>query len=413
MRGVYDLAPVPGSGELWAAHTLLGTDTAQPDLDFESTVFPAVSVLGLDGTWQETLSTDAADVVGIDGAVADIVSGPRRSRSPATGAYALVVDQDSEDLLAIDVGSRVQATLLRPLPGHQPDAVVLSADEREAYVLERNTADVAVIALDRSDGLALAVDGVIPVLAADPMPAPLRLGQHLFFSANSDETPITRNHWVACASCHLEGRSDAVTWQFDVGLRDTPSNAGGTRGTGFLLRTADRTRVQDYWETIDVEQGGRFDPVDQADLLDALAAFVDHALPLPVPPSTDPELVERGRALFESADVGCAECHFGSRLTDSGSGNPDLDLAGTVALHDVGTCADGDKPHLDLDGDPRDACAFDTPSLQGLTDTAPYLHDGSAATLRDVLDRTRGTMGHTEGLSAEDEDALLEYLRSL
>jgi hypothetical protein len=410
-RGAYDLLAVPGAAEVWVAHTLLAVDTPQPSLDFETTVFPAVSVLGGDGAWQQTLSTDAADVVGIDGAFADVVSGPRALAFTPDGAYALLVDQDSEDVLAIDVATRQQAALLRPLPGHVPDGIALSADGAEAYVHERNTGDVAVVAVDRSDGIALSVADVIETLPVDPMPADLRLGQSLFWSANSDQTPITTNHWVACASCHLEGRSDAVTWRFEVGPRDTPSNAGGTRDTGFLLRTADRTRVQDYWQTINVEQGGRFDPVDQAELLDALAAFVDHALPLPVPPRTDPALVERGRGVFVAA--GCPECHSGPRLTDSGAGNPDLDLAGPLTLHDVGTCSADDRAHVDLLGDPRDPCLFDTPSLNGLADSAPYLHDGSAETLRDVIDRTRGTMGDTADLLDDDVDALVEYLRSL
>src|SRR5206468_5812358 len=130
-----------------------------------------------------------------------------------------------------------------------------------AYIDERNTGDIAVVAITRTPGkVALAVAGTIPRLAGDPMPVEMRLGQQLFYSANSDEFPITTNHWVACASCHIEGRSDAVTWRFEQGPRDTPSNAGGTIGTGFLFRTADRNKVQDYFVTINVEQGGGFDP---------------------------------------------------------------------------------------------------------------------------------------------------------
>ena len=88
-----------------------------------------------------------------------------------------------------------------------------------------------------------------------------------------------------------------------------------------------------------------------------------------------------------------------------------------MLLHDVGTCvSSGDFPdvaHDDQDGDARAACAFDTPSLNGVGDSAPYLHDGSAATLHDVLDKTRGTMGDITALSAADEDALVEYLKTL
>ncbi len=421
VRGSYDLAARPGTGEVWVVQQLLATDTAQPALDFESTVFPAVSVLGGDGAYQYTLSTDAADVPGIDGAFSDVVSEPRALQFSRDGDYAFVLDAASEDVLVVDADLGTEVALLRPLPGHLPQGLVVSPDGDTLYIDEANTLDIAVAKIEETDtGVSLRLQpDPIAKLADDPMPAKLRLGEHLFYSANSDEYAITQNHWVACASCHIEGRSDAVTWRFEVGPRDTPSNAGGTLGTGFLLRTADRTQVQDYWQTINVEQGGQFDPDNpaQRELLDAIAAYVNHAIPLPVPPQTDPALVEEGRELFESAEVGCATCHSGPRLTDSGEGNPDLDLSGPIELHDVGTCATDtefdDREHVDIDGEPRAACAFDTPSLNGVADSPPYFHDGSAATLHDTLEMTRGTMGDISGLSEHQITALIEYMRSL
>ena len=418
VRGVYDVAARPDSDELWLPHLLLGTDTAQPALDFQSTVFPALSIVHAGGRYQTTLSVDAQDVPGIDGAFGDVVSGPHALAFTPDGAFALVVDASSEDLLAIDARTGAEAALLRPLPGHQPEGIALSPDGTLAYIDERNTGDVAVVRIDRSAGLALTIDGAaIPRLARDPMPAALRLGQHVFHSANSDEYAITQNHWVACASCHLEGRSDGVTWLFTGGPRDTPSNAGGMLGTGFLFRAAARTRVQDYWHTIEREQGGALDPVLDAALLDALAAYVNFAIPPAVPPTTDPQLVAAGRAIFARADVGCATCHAGPRFTDSGDGNAALDLGGAIRLHDVGTCVTGgawpDTASEDLAGHPRSPCELDTPSLSGVASSPPYLHDGSAPTLRDVLERTRGTMGDISRLSPAELTALIEYLRSL
>jgi cytochrome c peroxidase len=92
-----------------------------------------------------------------------------------------------------------------------------------------------------------------------------------------------------------------------------------------------------------------------------------------------------------------------------------------VLLHDVGTCVTGgtwpDVVHDDIDGDPRPACSFDTPALRGLVDSAPYFHDGSAATLEDVLPfmlQAAASPGATpQTLSASDQTALVEYLRSL
>ncbi len=411
-RGLYDLVARPGSGELWTAHTLLGTDTAQPELDFESTAFPAISVLSADGSFQQTLSTDAQDVPGVDGSFADVVSGPHALELTPEGDYALLVDANSEDVLVVDAERRVERSLVRPLPGKLPDGIVISPDGKFAYVDERGSLDIAVLALDRSSGALTAsvVDQPIPRVAVDPLPATLRLGQALFNSANSSEYPITTDHWIACATCHMEGRSDAVTWLFAQGPRDTPSNAGGVLGTGFLFRTADRNQIQDYFHTINVEQGGHFDATLQAPLLDALSEYVNHALPSPIPPTTDPDLVTRGAAVFTTS--GCDSCHDGSRFTDSGAGNPTLDFAGPVLLHDVGTCVSSgafpDVPHEAVNGDARTACDFDTPSLNGIASSPPYLHDGSAPTLRDAILKMPGAP-----TSDDDVAALVEYLRSL
>ncbi|HEY1814012.1 MAG TPA: di-heme oxidoredictase family protein [Kofleriaceae bacterium] len=424
VRGIYDAAMRPTSDEVWFTHAMLGTDTAQPTLDFERTAFPSISIATGSGAYSVTLSTDAQDVPGIDGSFGDVVSGPHAIAFTSDGSLALMVDTNSEDVLVVG-GDHTEHSLVRPLPGHMPEGIAISPDDTHAYVDERNTGDIAVLDIG-SDGT-VAVDGApIPRLTTDPMPTQLRLGQQLFYSANSDEYPITTNHWVACATCHMEGRSDAVTWKFAQGPRDTPTNAGGMTNTGFLFRTADRNQVQDYWKTIDVEQGGDFDPATQATLLDAIAAYVNLAIPLPVPPATDPMMVARGEELFDDPTVGCSGCHNGPRFTDSGMYDPTLDLtqptcgsppaAPCVLLHDVGTCNTGAYPdvmHDDIDNDPRAACMFDTPSLSGVWSTPPYLHDGTAATLMDVLEQTRGKMGDITGLSAADEAALVEYLRSL
>jgi cytochrome c peroxidase len=60
---------------------------------------------------------------------------------------------------------------------------------------------------------------------------------------------------------------------------------------------------------------------------------------------------------------------------------------------------------------------FDTPSLRGLADSAPYLHDGSAATLDDVVPimlQASAPAGQTAPtLTADQQRALVEYLRGL
>ena len=95
-----------------------------------------------------------------------------------------------------------------------------------------------------------------------------------------------------------------------------------------------------------------------------------------------------GKAIFESPRTRCAVCHPGPLHTD-------------LQMHDVGT-------------GPRSA-RFDTPTLVEIWRTAPYLHNGRARTLREVLTRFNrdDRHGRTSHLSSDEIDALVEYLRSL
>lgn len=78
--------------------------------------------------------------------------------------------------------------------------------------------------------------------------------------------------------------------------------------------------------------------------------------------------------------------------------------------HDVGTIGPGSGQRL---GGPLDG--FDTPTLLGLWDTAPYLHDGSAATVKDVLTTANptGQHGDISSLTSDQVDQLVQYLLQL
>ena len=95
--------------------------------------------------------------------------------------------------------------------------------------------------------------------------------------------------------------------------------------------------------------------------LDALALYIDQLAQRPSPYAFD-EAAQRGEAIFQRADTQCASCHPAPLYTD-------------LRKHDVGTATP----------DERLGSNFDTPTLKGLWSSAPYLHDGSAATLYDVL----------------------------
>ncbi len=418
-RGAYVAVPRPSTGELWVPHLLLGIGTPQPELDFESTVFPTITTFEAEGASPERRLLFQPGVPGAVGAFGDSVSGPRAIAFTPDGKLALLALSQSEDLMVFDAEAGVERSLVRPLPSAFLEGVVVDHAGKRAYVDGRNTHDVTVLSIDPADEITpVRVDGdPIERLAVDPMPAPLRLGQRLFYSANSARFPITKNFWVACSSCHIEGGSDGVTWQFGAGPRDTPSNAGGPSNTGFLMRQALRNQVEQYDLTIRVEQGGSYEqavPAHAADLA-ALAAFVNLAIPYPSNPNvardgTLDEAQTRGKATF---DAQCRSCHAGEYLTDSGAGNPSLDLSGTVVLHDVGTCVQSgdfpDHPSTDEAGNARGACELDTPSLRGVFASPPYFHDGSALTLRDVVDRLPMSASLPEG----DKDDLVAYLLTL
>ena len=348
--------------------------------------------------------------------------GAARARVHARRRFALVVDTNSEDMLVVDAGvaSRVAARGRCPgtARGHRalagrPLRVRRRAQHGRRRGRRASSARAAAFARRRR--------------AADRAPRhttrcrrTLRLGQHLFYSANSDEYPITQNHWVACASCHMEGRSDAVTWLFAQGPRDTPSNAGGMLGTGFLFRTADRTRVQDYWHTINVEQGGlvRSASTAQAPLLDALAAYVDHAIPLPIPPTTDPVARRRAAPRCSSAPTSAARAATPARASPTRAPATRRSIsAGTVLLHDVGTCVTSGWPDVAHQRRRRPRARrvpFDTPSLNG----SPLGAVPPRRQRRDARRRARRARSGGGGALGGDRAALVEYcvrcsLRSL
>jgi cytochrome c peroxidase len=414
-RGVYMAVPQPTSGEVWLPHIRLAIDTQEPALDFQSTVFPEIATLN-----GRRFAFKPMTVPGATGSFSDVISGPRALAFTPKGELALLADSGSEDVMLLDGQTGAERGLVRPLPATFLEGIVVDHAGQFAYVDGRNTHNVVVLRLTPADPIAPAVvDGdPIELLSADPMPQHLRLGQRIFYTANSSQLPITQNFWMSCSSCHLEGGTDAVTWLFTVGPRDTPSNGGGPINTGFLLRQALRNSILDYDNTINVEQGGRFHQTDamQHDLLQALADFTNYAIPLPQNPwrSPDGSLTDaqaRGQALFNDH---CANCHTGDFLTDSGAGNPTLDMNGPILLHDIGTCVTGgpfpDQPAPDeVVGKMRTACSFDTPTLRGVFATPPYFHDGSAETLRDVIDR----LPASANLGDQEKSDLVEYVKTL
>ena len=136
--------------------------------------------------------------------------------------------------------------------------------------------------------------------------------------------------------------------------------------------------------------------------LDALAAYVSALESFPTSPY--PPDVE-GEAIFTSPTTGCADCHASPDYLDSAWVSTSV-----PRLHDVGTLTEASGQRL---GGPL--TGIDTPTLRGLWNSAPYLHDGSAPALMDVL-TTRNpddAHGQTSHLSVAQLEALVAHLLSL
>ncbi|MGI9203739.1 MAG: Ig-like domain-containing protein [Woeseiaceae bacterium] len=244
-------------------------------------------------------------------------------------------------------------------------------------------------------------------------------GKRIFYS--SDDSRMSRDGYLSCASCHLDGMADERVWDFTdrgEGLRNTISLLGrkGT-GHGNLHWTANFDEVQDFENDIRSHFGGtgfltdnlfddgtRSQPLGdpKAGLspeLDALSAYVSslgegHQSPYRNPDGTLTTNAVEGRELFSSS-AGCTSCHSGQDFTDT-------------ERHDVGTIRNHSGQGS---GAPLNGVGFETPTLLGVWETAPYLHDGSAATLREVLDSP--SHGSTVGLSDVEKDKIVAYMLQL
>jgi cytochrome c peroxidase len=87
------------------------------------------------------------------------------------------------------------------------------------------------------------------------------------------------------------------------------------------------------------------------------------------------EAAKRGREIFFSARGNCTVCHVGANLTDE-------------KYHNLGVGMEAEEPDLGrfvVTSEEADRGAFKTPTIRNVAHTAPYMHDGSQATLEEVV----------------------------
>ncbi|WP_258183034.1 c-type cytochrome [Enhygromyxa salina] len=264
--------------------------------------------------------------------------------------------------------------------GCGPDGLAVEGDELFVHC----ELDRSLVRLDLSTVASAGVPSARQVGAAlgpsSRSPAAQR-GAELF--RRGQDTRVSTGGFMACASCHAEGRTDGLSWRIEGHNLQTPLLAGRVVGTHpFKWDGKDKDLPTSLTNTVGRLGGSGLTANEVRDL----QAFLE-SLPQPLAPTVDSaDSIARGQALFESAETACSACHDGPQLADG-------------VQHDLAT----------------NIGSVDTPSLIGLAHTAPYYHDGSARTLRALL-TDKGSvhdMGDTAHLDDRQLDDLIAYLESL
>ena len=215
----------------------------------------------------------------------------------------------------------------------------------------------------------------------------VRQGEIFFNDAN-----LCFQKWLSCATCHPDARTDALNWDL---LND---GIGNPKNVKSMVLSHQTPRAMWLGVRADAPTGVRAGlrhiqfavrPEEDAQAIDA---YLSSLVPEPSPYLVDGKLsesAERGKVVFD--EIGCVECHPAPLFTD-------------LKTYDVGTTTGQDigKP-------------VDVPTLREAWRNAPYLHDGRAATLRELF-TLYGHAGFKEKLakvSKQELSDLIEYVNSL
>jgi cytochrome c peroxidase len=282
----------------------------------------------------------------------------------------------------------------------------------------------------------LGLDAYVPAPASNPLRRETaELGRLLFFSKE-----LSRDRTLSCAGCHLPERAFTDGKPLAEGVRGqrasrrTPPILNRAWGRSFFwdgrAATLEDQVVQPITNPVEMDLplpeaverasavAGR--KLTRTELAAALAAYVRTILAGGSPydrfvagdRSALTAQEQLGLRLFRGK-ANCAACHVGPNLTDE-------------RFHNTGTgWREGrflDAGRETVTGDEADRGAFKTPSLREVARAAPYMHDGSLATLEEVIDfYDKGGRDNPFldaeirelNLNAEEKAALAAFLRAL
>ena len=298
---------------------------------------------------------------------------------------------------ANDLSASSNYVVTRIAVGRNPRGIALSPDGKRLYVANRLDDTIGVIDTG-TDSIIATLD-----LGGPRHVTALRRGEQLFNSA-----AYAFQGQFGCANCHIDATYDGLQWDLepDGFGRDIVDNRSiedlaGTEpfkwnGQNPDLPTECGPRTEKY-----IYRSQSYNSRELADL----TMFV---LSIPARPNryrlTDGSLTAaqlRGNAVFERTRYKtgrpiprhnqCAYCHLGPKFT-----NQKLTYAGTFRPSD-------------------NSEMLDVPHLTNVAYSAPYLHDGSAATLEELwtVFNPNDAHGVTSDLTKAEINDLVEYLKSL
>ena len=282
--------------------------------------------------------------------------------------------------------------------GSNPKGMALSPDGKTLYVAERLDDQIGVINTE-----SMLSERTID-LEGPRRITPVRYGRQILNNAGH-----TFQNQYACYTCHPDVHEDGLV--YNMAGKDMGRNLANVQ----TLR--DIGKIPPYkWngknQTIYKQDGMRFSTIltrteaFNYKELDALVAYIVVGNPNPPNLRFNPHgelsaAQERGKVIFyrDFDNYGneipesnrCYTCHPPPNFTN-------------LELTDVGTLADSDDP-----------MKFDVPQLNNVYESAPYLHDGKAATLEEIWTRYNDYDEHgvANDMTKDELNDLVEYLKSI
>lgn len=284
----------------------------------------------------------------------------------------------------------------------------------------------------------LGLDLYMPVPEENPITVDkIELGRRLF-----NDGRLSRDRTVACSSCHDPDHAFSKPDAISPGVfgrrggRNAPALINRGWGRSFFWDGRVATLEEQVLEPIEdpnemdlsIAEASKRVGVAPQDMAHALATYIRSIMSGNAP--YDRYLNGDRVALSADAQAGlrvfrgkgnCTACHVGPNFTDEKFHNTGIAWAGSSP--GAGTAGSfRDEGRATISGKAEDRGAFKTPTLREIERSAPYMHDGSLASLDDVVDYyDRGGNRHALldpevrpiGLTEPEKHALVAFLRSL